>query len=218
MENYRSRVENTPDYLKNETGVFVNLSDVYGKSPEVQITTHLRMIYGHVDWENLIYTLDNETIRLLRKYKDCVSHGREVLGRLKKGLCVAILNTDTMGPVTYKEMLTGQVKIELFDLDQAIDYAAKWFLEDTMESVYTYSLFTPYFLVAFRLALMEGNMSEEERFAEDRLSEVWRKTFSSVMYFAGQKMQKEAIDMVKKDYSMPFNLNECEINDFLKNM
>ena len=76
MENYRSRVENTPDYLKNETGVFVNLSDVYPKSPEVQITTHLRMIYGHVDWENLIYTLDNETIRLLRKYKDCVSHGR----------------------------------------------------------------------------------------------------------------------------------------------
>ena len=218
MENYRSGVENTPDYLKNETGVFVNLSDVYPKSPEVQITTHLRMIYGHVDWENLIYTLDNETIHLLRKYKDCVSHGREVLGRLKKGLCVAILKTDTMGPVAYKEMVTGCIEIELYDLDQAIDNAARWFLEDTMESVYTYSLFTPYFLVAFRLALMEGDMSEEERFAEDRLSEVWRKTFSSVMYFAGQKMQKEAIDMVKKDYSMPFNLNECEINDFLKNM
>ena len=218
MENYRSGVENTPDYLKNETGVFVNLSDVYPKSPEVQITTHLRMIYGHVDWENLIYTLDDGTIRLLRKHKEWICHGQEVVDRLRKGLCVAILNTDTMGPVTYKEMLIGHVKIELFDLDQAIDNAAKWFLEDTMESVYTYSLFTPYFLVAFRLALMEGDMSEEERFAEDRLSEVWRKTFSSVMYFAGQKMQKEAIDMVKKDYSMPFNLNECEINDFLKNM
>lgn len=218
MENYRSRVENTPDYLKNETGVFVNLSDVYPKSPEVQITTHLRMIYGHVDWENLIYTLDDGTISLLRKHREWVGPGQEVVDRLRKDLCVAILNTDTMGPVTYKEMLTGHVKIELFDLDQAIDNAARWFLEDTMESVYTYSLFTPYFLVAFRLALMEGDMSEEERFAEDRLSEVWRKTFSSVMYFAGQKMQKEAIDMVKKEYSMPFNLNECEINDFLKNM
>ena len=218
MENYRSGVENTPDYLKNETGVFVNLSDVYGKSPEVQITTHLRMIYGHVDWENLIYTLDNETIRLLRKYKDCVSHGREVLGRLKKGLCVAILNSDTMGPVTYKEMLTGYVEIELYDLDQAIDNAAKWFVEDTLESVYTYSLFTPYFLVAFRLALMEGDMSDEERFAEDRLDDVWRKTYSSVMYFAGKKIQKEAIDMVKKNYSMPFNLSDGEIIDFVKNM
>ena len=176
------------------------------------------MIYGHVDWENLIYTLDNETIRLLRKYKDCVSHGREVLGRLKKGLCVAILKTDTMGPVAYKEMVTGCIEIELYDLDQAIDNAARWFLEDTMESVYTYSLFTPYFLVAFRLALMEGDMSEEERFAEERLSEVWRKTFSSVMYFAGQKMQKEAIDMVKKEYFMPFNLNECEIKEFMENM
>ena len=218
MENYRSGVENTPDYLENEPGLFVNLSDVYGKSPETQITTHLRMVYGHVDWENLIYTLDDGTIRLLRKHKEWICHGQEVVDRLRKGLCVAILNTDTMGPVTYKEMLCGHVKIELYDLDQAIDNAAKWFLEDTMESVYTYSLFTPYFLVAFRLALMEGDMSEEERFAEDRLSEVWRKTFSSVMYFAGQKMQKEAIDMVKKDYSMPFNLNECEINDFLKNM
>jgi hypothetical protein len=218
MENYRSGVENTPDYLKNETGVFVNLSDVYPKSPETQITTHLRMVYGHVDWENLIYTLDDGTIRLLRKHKEWICHGQEVVDRLRKGLCVAILNTDTMGPVTYKEMLCGHVKIELYDLDQAIDNAARWFLEDTMESVYTYSLFTPYFLVAFRLALMEGDMSDEERFAEDRLSEVWRKTFSSVMYFAGQKMQKEAIDMVKKDYSMPFNLNECEINDFLKNM
>jgi hypothetical protein len=38
------------------------------------------------------------------------------------------------------------------------------------------------------------------------------------MYFAGQKMQKEAIDMVKKDYSMPFNLNECEIKEFMENM
>ena len=218
MEDFYKGVENTPDYLKNETGVFVNLSDVYPKSPEVQITTHLRMVYGHVDWENLIYTLDDGTIRLLRKHKEWICHGQEVVDRLRKGLCVAILNTDTMGPVTYKEMLIGHVKIELFDLDQAIDNAAKWFVEDTLESVYTYSLFTPYFLMAFRLALMEGNMSEEEGFAEDRLSEVWRKTFSSVMYFAGQKMQKEAIDMVKKDYSMPFNLNECEIKEFMENM
>lgn len=218
MRNYRSGVENTPDYLKNETDVFVNLSDVYPKSPEVQITTHLRMIYGHVDWENLIYTLDNETIHLLRKYKDCVSHGREVLGRLKKGLCVAILKTDTMGPVAYKEMVTGSIEIELYDLDQAIDNAARWFLEDTMESVYTYSLFTPYFLVAFRLALMEGDMTDEERFAKDRLDDVWCKTYSSVMYFAGKKIQKEAIDMVKKNYSMPFNLSDGEIIDFVKNM
>ena len=218
MRNYRSGVENTPDYLEYKSGLFVNLSDVYGKSPETQIRTHLRMIYGHVDWGNLIYTLDDETISLLRKYKDCISYGKEVVDRLKKGLCVAILNSDTMGPVTYKEMLTGYVEIELYDLDQAIDNAAKWFVEDTLESVYTYSLFTPYYLVAFRLALMEGDMTDEERFAKDRLDDVWRKTYSSVRYFAGKKIQKEAIDMVKKNYSMPFNLSDGEIIDFVKNM
>jgi hypothetical protein len=38
------------------------------------------------------------------------------------------------------------------------------------------------------------------------------------MYFAGKKIQKEAIDMVKKNYFMPFNLSDGEIIDFVKNM
>ena len=129
---------------------------------------------------------------------------------------IAIMSSS--GDVTYKEMLTGRVDIELCDLDQAIERAANWFVDDTLESVYTYSLFTPYYLVAFRLALMEGDMTDEERFAKDRLDDVWRKTYSSVMYFAGKKIQKEAIDMVKKNYSMPFNLSDGEIIDFVKNM
>ena len=218
MGNYRNRVENTPDYLEKESKMFVDLLDLYKKAPETQITTHLRMVYGHVDWENLIYTLDEESISTLRKNKLNVGPGREVVDRLKKGACVAILNSDTLGPVTYKEMLTGGIDIELCDLDQAIERAASWFVDDTLDSVYTYSLFTPYFLLAFRLALMEGDMTDEERFEEGRLDEVWRKTYSSVLYFAGQKFQDEAIEMAKSNYRMHFNLSEYEVEDYMNNL
>ena len=218
MKNFSKGVENTPDYLEDESKKFVDLLNLYKKAPETQITTHLRMIYGHVDWDNLIYTLDEETISTLRKNKYNVGPGREVVDRLKKGVCVAILNSDTMGPVTYKEMLTGRVDIELCDLDQAIERAANWFVDDTLDSVYTYSLFTPYFLLAFRLALMEGDMTDEERFVEGRLDEVWRKTYSSVLYFAGQKFQDEAIEMAKSNYRMHFNLSEYEVEDYINNL
>lgn len=218
MKNFSKGVENTPDFLEDESKKFVDLLNLYKKAPETQITTHLRMIYGHVDWDNLIYTLDEETISTLRKNKYNVGPGREVVDRLKKGVCVAILNSDTMGPVTYKEMLTGRVDIELCDLDQAIERAANWFVDDTLDSVYTYSLFTPYFLLAFRLALMEGDMTDEERFEEDRLDEVWRKTYSSVLYFAGQKFQDEAIEMAKSNYRMHFNLSEYEVEDYMNNL
>ena len=218
MKNFSKGVENTPDFLEDESKKFVDLLNLYKKAPETQITTHLRMIYGHVDWDNLIYTLDEETISTLRKNKFNVGPGREVVDRLKKGVCVAILNSDTMGPVTYKEMLTGRVDIELCDLDQAIEKAANWFVDDTLESVYTYSLFTPYFLLAFRLALMEGDMTDEERFEEDRLDEVWRKTYSSVLYFAGQKFQDKAIELAKSKYRMQFNISEYEIEDYMQNL
>ena len=218
MKNFSKGVENTPDFLEDESKKFVDLLNLYKKAPETQITTHLRMIYGHVDWDNLIYTLDEETISTLRKNKFNVGPGREVVDRLKKGVCVAILNSDTMGPVTYKEMLTGRVDIELCDLDQAIERAANWFVDDTLDSVYTYSLFTPYFLLAFRLALMEGDMTDEERFEEGRLDEVWRKTYSSVLYFAGQKFQDEAIEMAKSNYRMHFNLSEYEVEDYMNNL
>jgi len=218
MKNYCSGVENTPDYLEKESKKFVDLLDLYQRAPETQIKTYLRMMYGHVDWEDLIYTLDDETINMLRKNKSSVGPGREVFDRLKKGVCVAILNSDTMGPVTYKDMLTGRIDIELCDLDQAIERAAFWFVDDTLESVYTYSLFTPYFLLAFRLALMEGEMTDEERFEEARLDEVWRNTYSTVLFFAGLRLQNEAIDMVKKDYRMPFNLNENDVEEYLTNL
>ena len=218
MKNFSKGVENTPDFLEDESKKFVDLLNLYKKAPETQITTHLRMIYGHVDWDNLIYTLDEETISTLRKNKFNVGPGREVVDRLKKGVCVAILNSDTMGPVTYKEMLTGRVDIELCDLDQAIERAANWFVDDTLDSVYTYSLFTPYFLLAFRLALMEGDMTDEERFEEDRLDEVWRKTYSSVLYFAGQKFQDKAIELAKSKYRMQFNISEYEIEDYMQNL
>lgn len=214
MEKYRNMVENTKDYLKNESQMIVNLMEADRKPDKAELPTHLRMVYGHVDWENLIFRLDKDIIKLLTKNEDSICIGSDSLGRLKEGDHVAILNTDTLGPVTYKEMATNSVEFELLALDDAIDQATKWFVEDLLESVYSFSLFTPYFLLAFRLALMEGDMPDENRFAVSRLQEVWRKTYSSVMYIVGQKLQQEAIAIGKSDWRVTFNLDDYQIEKY----
>lgn len=215
MENYRNMVENTKDYLKKESQMIVNLVEADRKPAQAELTTHLRMVYGHVDWENLIFRLDKDIIRLITKNEDNICVGWNMLDRLKEGDHVAILNSETLGPVTYKEMVTNRVDIELLDLNEAIDRAAKWFVEDLLESVYTFSLFTPYFLLAFRLALMEGDMPDVNRFAVSRLQEVWNKTYSSVIYFVGQKLQQEAIPIGKSDWRVTFNLEDYQVERYI---
>ena len=214
MENYRNMVENTQDYLKNESQMIVNLMEADQKPDKAELPTHLRMVYGHVDWESLIFRLDKDIIKLLTKNEDSICVGLETLGRLKEGDHVAILNSDTLGPVTYKEMVTNSVEIELLDFDEAINLAAKWYVDDLLESVYSFSLFTPYFLLAFRLALMEGDMPGENRFAVSRLQEVWRKTYSSVMYYVGDKLQQEAIAICKSDWRVTFNLEDYQVERY----
>lgn len=215
MANYFDGVENTQDYLKGKSQMIVNLMEADKKPAQADLRTHLRMIYGHVDWDNLIVKLDKETIRLLMKNKDNICVGWNVLGRMKEGDHVAILNSDTLGPVTYKEMIANSVDIELYDLDEAIARAAHWFVDDLLESVYSFSLFTPYFLIAFRLALMQGSWPDKVRFTDSRLCDEWRKTYSSVIFFAGQKLQQKAIGFVKEDWLISFNLADYQIKEYL---
>ena len=214
MLNYRNMVENTKDYLEDESQMIVNLLELDRKPAKAELPTHLRMVYGHVDWDNLIFRLDEDIIKLITKNEDNISVGWDVVDRLKEGDHVAILNSDTLGPVTCKEMMTNGVDLELLDLGEAIDRAAKWFVDDLLESVYSFSLFTPYFLLAFRLALMEDDMPDENRFAESRLQEVWRKTYSSVMYYVGDKLQQEAIAICKSDWRVTFNLEDYQVKRY----
>ena len=216
MEDFYKGVENTPDYLKGKSQKVVNLMNVDKKPHKEELPTHLRMVYGHVDWDSLIFKLDEDIIRLIMKNKDNICVGWNVLGRMKVGDHVAILNTDTLGPVTYWEMMNNCVDIELLDLDEAIDQAAKWFVDDLLDSVFSFSLFTPYFLLAFRLALMQGSWPDEERFLEARLEEEWRKTYSSVLFFAGQKLQQEAIGLGKSGWQVSFDLAEYQVDGYLE--
>ena len=213
MKNYFDGVENTQDYLKDESQMIVNLMEADPKPAKAELPTHLRMVYGHVDWESLIFRLDKDIIKLLTKNEDNIV-GLDTLSRVKEDDHVAILNSDTMGPVTYKEMVTNCVDIELLDLDDAIKRAAGWYVDDLLESVYSFSIFTPYFLLAFRLALMEGDMPDENRFAVSRLQEVWRKTYSSVMYYVGEKLQQEAIAISKNDWRITFNLEDYQVERY----
>ena len=214
MGNYRKGFENTPDYLEGKKADA--LMDLVRMPHEAELPTHLRMAYGHVNWRNLIYELDDDIIGLIRKNEACICEGKDVLVKMKKGDHVAIVGDFAMEPVTFKDMMTGNACIELYDLDGAIERAAHWLVEDLLDSVFSFSLFTPYFIMAFRLALMEDEMTDEERFAEERLEEVWSRTYSTVMYFAGQELQQQAMNMAKKQHYVSFDLADYKIEDYLE--
>ena len=214
MGNYRNGVENTPDFLDGKSKMIVNLMDVDAKPDTADLTTHLRMVYGHVDWGNLVYKLDEETISLLKKHEDCISMGKRVLSDIYPGQYVAIVNADTMGPLTYQEMKSGNVMFELYDLDEAKERAAYWYVDDLLGSLYSFSLFTPYFVMALRLAVMDGHMSDEERFSESRLNDVWCKTYSSILSLVAFKFMQQACHIEKECAIVPFNLYDYLIEEY----
>ena len=214
MKNYRKGVENTPDFLEGKSQKIVNLMDIDARRDAVDLTTHLRMVYGHVVWNNLVYKLDEETISLLKKHEDCISVGKRLLCDIYPGKYVAIVNADTMGPLTYQEMKSGNVMFELYDLDEAKERAAYWYVDDLLGSLYSFSLFTPYFVMAMRLAVMERHMSDEERFSEDRLNDVWCKTYSSILSLVAFKLMQQACHIEKEHAIVPFNLDDYSIKEY----
>ena len=214
MKNYRKGVENTPDFLEGKSQKIVNLMDIDARRDAVDLTTHLRMVYGHVVWNNLVYKLDEETISLLKKHEDCISMGKRLFCDIYPGKYVAIVNADTMGPLTYQEMKSGNVMFELYDLDDAKERAAYWYVDDLLGSLYSFSLFTPYFVMALRLAVMERHMSDEERFSEDRLNDVWCKTYSSILSLVAFKLMQQACHVEKECAIVPFNLSDYLIEEY----
>lgn len=216
MGNYRNEVENTADYLGHRIPMFNELMDVKGVPEYVDIPTHLRMMYGHTDWKDHVVRLTPEMMTQLREKKDRIDVGRKVLPRMYAGMTVAILNNETMGPVSYNEMMSDGCWLELLDLDEAIDRAAFWFTEDILEPDGDFHFFTCYFLLAFRLALMEGEMDEEKRFEKERLDETWRKTWTTVLFYVGQKVMNKAIEAEKRKVGPCFELEQKEVDRYLE--
>ena len=214
MEKFTNWVENTPDFLEGKSQTIVNLMDIEPIPDKVDLTTHLRMVYGHVDWDNLVYKLDEETISLIKMHKDCIGTGKRILCDIYPGKYVAIVNAETMGPLTYRELKSGSVMFDLYDLDEAKEQAAFWYVDDLIGSCYSFSLFTSYFVMALRLAVMEGYVSDEERFSEDRLNDVWRNTYSSVFSLIAYKLLQLVHHIEKECTLAPFNLDDYLIEKY----
>jgi hypothetical protein len=174
------------------------------------------MIYGHVLWNDMLIKLSPEIISLLKNRNGGITDGEEVMGRLKEGCYIAILNPDTMGAVTYNEMITNSTYIELADANYALEKAAYWFVDDIMESNLDMKLTTVYFVLAFRLALMEGEMDDKERFAKERIDLVWCKTYSKMLVLAGKMLQEDAADFDKNYYYIHFEMRDHDVEDMKK--
>ena len=218
MGNYLNKIENTKDYLGNDTPMFTKLLDVHERPEGQEIMTHLRMLYGHVDWRNMIVKVDQPTIGLLKKNAERICEGRDVLWKLRIGQYVALLTQDMMEPVTYNELKAGNADIELLDLEVAIERAANWFIEDLFEAAFGFKIFSSYFLVAYRLALLTGQMDDDERFSDKRQEQVWQDTFSEVIVCAFSKLMRDLVKGDKTYLYAPFHLKEYAVEDYLENM
>ena len=114
------------------------------------------------------------------------------------------------------EMVSNSVGIEILTIDEALDRAATWFALNYTDSCYGFRMTTINFLIAFRLALMEGDMTPDERFSKERYNKVWREMYVSLLYHAGNKMIQESCKFVDRDYFAPFDLQEKEIKIYLQ--
>ena len=215
MSYYSNEFENTKDYLEEITPVIKELCEIKGVPKESDLQTHLRMMYGHVEWSNLIIELTPEIISMLKTKIDSIETGVNVLGSMLPHKHVALLNASSLGAMTFNEIVTDSEKMELLDTDTAIEQAAHWFVEDLLESNFNFSLFTQYFIVAYRLALFDNRRENEDQFSKERLNRVWRETFSKTMILVSQKLLQAAVKIPEQGYWINFNPDEYEIEDYL---
>ena len=218
MGNYLNEIENIKDYLGNNTPMFTELDEMPRKPEGQELMTHLRMLYGHVDWECLIVEVDPILIELLRNEKECFFLGDEALKRIQTGEHVALLNAETKGALAYSAIMNKNEDAELLDMKEAIRQAAYFFVLDLFDSGFSFMRFAPYFLIAFRLALLEGEMTKEVRFSAQRVDDVWKRTFSLVMVSATQNLMKEVTNIDKGYLYIPFDLGDYAVEDYLENM
>lgn len=105
MSYYSNEVENTIDYLEKKSPKIKDLMDIVTRPDGAEIFNHLRMIYGHVLWDDMLIKLTPEIISLLKNRNGGISDGEEVMERLEEGRYIAILNPDTMGAVDRKSVV-----------------------------------------------------------------------------------------------------------------
>ena len=180
------------------------------------LPVHLSMVYRHVRWEGFDIVLTEQIISRIKDIFENDQNEQEYLDSLKPGMRVIIVDHDDMTPVTYSQMMNEDPEIEVLTLDKALDRAAFWFVENFTDGYAGFSLTAAYFVLAFRLAMLEDDMDIAERFSTGRYNKVWGEMYASLLYYAGQKLSEAAIDMIKTHQLEKFELSESTIKDYLE--
>lgn len=223
MSYYLNEFENNKDYLERGPKAkalmdFNGIPVLAYKNVSDPIQTHMRMMYGHMDWEDYVMKLDEHTLKLIQERDEALVYCTEVVKTLRPGMNVVILDQDSMAPISYNGLVSETCAIEVVTLDYAVERAAFWYVENLTGDFANFALATKYFLLAFRLAVMEDEMSYDDRFSNYRHNKVWRETFASMLWQAGQKLSAKAVEMVKICYWTSFNLSESEVEGYMSSL
>ena len=65
---------------------------------------------------------------------------------------------------------------------------------------------------------MDGDMSDEERFAKSRISKVWRHTYAHMISLVAQKLEDAAIEIAKSSYRAEFFLDDDEVEKYIASL
>lgn len=180
------------------------------------LPVHLNMAYRHVKWDDFDIVLTEQIINRIKEIFKTNMSEQAYIDSLKPGMRVIIVDNDEMMPVTYSEMMNETADIEVLTLDKALERAAFWFAENIADSYAGFSLTAAYFVLAFRLAMLEGDMDDSERFTKERYNKVWGEMYASLLYYAGQKLSEAATYMRKPQLQEKFELSEETIKDYLE--
>ena len=191
--------ENYCDFLVNEKKI-TRLVDI-GKIPvkfieetsSSPLPIHLNMMYRHV----LIYEEDEA-----------------YLETLKPGMRVMLVDRDEKKPITYSQMKDEDPDVEVVTYDRAISFAALCAYHDISGQYEGFKSATAYFLMGFRLAVLDGEMSDKDRFSYERCQNVWNETYSTFLFRLGVNITESALDMKHCEKPEGFCLDEYDALEY----
>ena len=213
--------ENYADYMAgSKFGSLLDVKAIPGDSYKARrmepLPTHLRIMYRHVDWTDFVVKLDEQTIEYLQRKRFYSENFKALLDALEPGMNVILVDRDTMTPVTYSQVLDNSCRVEVLTLDEAIHKAGFWFAQNFTDGYGGFALTTTYFIAAFRLAMMEGDMSDEDRFSDSRYNKVWREMYTLLLHEAGKQLIEQTTETKNSCSYWGFELDQEELNNYLK--
>ena len=211
--------ENYCDFLVNEKKItrLVDIGMIPVKFVEetssCPLPIHMNMMYRHVDWDNFDIVLDEQMISRLY---DILSEEEEeaFLETLKPDMRVMLVDRDEMKPISYSQMQAADPNVEVVTYDRALSFAALCAFRNISGHYEGFKLATAYFLMAFRLAMLDGEMSDKDRFSYERYQKVWNEAYSTFLFRLGVNVTESALDLKHREAPEGFALDEYDALDY----